>query len=244
MITDRVEFQPIPEFDLTWPQQNVLLQTLLWTKYFFNNVPEGTHVGGHGFDKTMRQAGTAAHLSQMEGHPVFLPTFTAMVMDVGRTATTDPRSRSYEHGLLSREMISSLLDSFSIFTKEEKELVKNAVEDHPKMNKNVRRNSVVEIAMDADRLDCLGALGPLRSASWNSHLPAILPEETGTGSSESDLKTIWQDMSVRHMEWMDMLWTDSARKVAEPRVAAYRAYLEELKLEASFMYKAYKSLGL
>lgn len=32
--------------------------------------------------------------------------------------------------------------------------------------------------------------------------------------------------------------------VMEKEVAAYRAYLEELKLEASFMYNAFKKLGL
>ena len=245
MTTDRVEFQPIPKFDLTEPQRETLRQTLIWTKAFFENVPEGTHIGGHGFDKTMRQAGTAAHLSQMENHPVFLPTLTAVVMDVGR-ASQDPRSRSYQHGELSREMIIPLLDSLEILTPDEKELISNAVEDHPKMNENVRRNFVVEIAMDADRLDCLGALGPLRAASWRPNIPLILPEEIDTRSADADtdIMTIWQDMTVRQMEWVNMLWTQSAREVVRPRVVAYRAYLEELRLETSFMYQAYKNLGL
>jgi len=240
---ERIELLPLPEFDLTPDQREALIITRDWTKEFFDSVPEGTHVGGHGFDKTMRQAGTAAHLSFLEGYPIFLPILTAMVMDVGRTSS-DKRSRSWQHGLLSREMIIPLLDSITILTDDEKELISNAAEDHSKQNDNVRRSRVVEIAMDADRLDCLGALGPLRSASWNSHLPAILPEETSTGSAESDLKTMWQDMSVRHMEWIGMLWTDSAKEISRPRIEVYQRYLEELRLEASFMYSAYKKLGL
>lgn len=244
MSADRIELLPLPDFDLTQQQQEVLQNTLLWTKGFFDNVPQGTHIGGHGFDKAMRQAGMSAWLSYKEGHPVFLPTLTAMIMDVGRTRSQDPRSRGWEHGLVSREMISPLLNSLDILTNEERELLGNAVEDHPKLNENVRRNYVVEIAMDADRLDCLGALGPLRAASWRPNIPLILPEEVGTSSVDSEIQTVWQDMAVRHMEWIDMLWTVAAREIAGPRVEFYHHYLKELKLQASFMYQAYKNLGI
>lgn len=144
---ERIELLSLPDFDLTKPQQEALQKTLLWTKDFFDNVPQGMHIGGHGFDKTMRQAGMAAYLSIREGHPAFLPTLTAMVMDVGRTSQ-DPRSRTYEHGVVSKEMVSPLLSSLDVLSKEEKELVENAIEDHPKMNENVRRNYIVEIAME------------------------------------------------------------------------------------------------
>lgn len=230
-------------YDLTSPQRDALRQALTWTKSFFDAVPPGTHIGGHGFDKVMRCVGMAAYLASCENRPVFLPALTAMVMDVGRTSA-DPRSRSFEHGSLSREMISPLLNSLDILTGEDKELVANAVEDHPKLNDGVRRNFVVEIAMDADRLDCLGALGPLRAASWRPNLPAILPEETDTRSGDTEINTLWQDMAVRHMEWVGVLWTDSAKKVAGPRVAAYQEYLERLKRETDFMYGAFSSLGL
>jgi hypothetical protein len=167
-----------------------------------------------------------------------------MVMDVGRTRQEDPKSRSYQHGELSREMVTPLLDSLSILTMADKELIGNAIEDHSKLNDRVRRNYVVEIAMDADRLDCLGALGPLRSASGRPNIPLILPEETSRESGDTDIQTMWQDMAVRHMEWVDMLWTETAKAIAAPRVEFYHRYLEELQLEAAFSYKAYGQLGL
>ena len=51
-------------------------------------------------------------------------------------------------------------------------------------------------------------------------------------------------MADRQMEWLDMIWTESAREIMKPRIDFYRQYLEELKLETSFMYQAYKKLGL
>lgn len=241
---ERVELLPIPDFDLTEPQRKDLQQTLVWTKRFFDSAVEGNlHIGGHGFDKTIRQAGAAAYISSREGWPVFLPTLTAMIMDVGRTSQ-DPRARTFEHGLLSREMVVPLLDSLDSMTEEAREVVANATEDHPKLNENVRRSYVVEAAMDADRLDCLGALGPLRAASWRPNIPLILPEEIDTSSGDSQIQTVWQDMFYRQLGWVDMLWTQTAREIAGPRVEFYRLYLAELKLQAGFMYEAYGRLGL
>ena len=118
------------------------------------------------------------------------------------------------------------------------------MEDHSKLNKFVRRNRVVEIAMDADRLDCLGTLGPLRSASWLHNLPLILPDQVDTTSVDGQIKTMYQDMAIRHMEWVDMLLTNTAREIALPRVQAYREYLARLQEEASISYNAFKELGI
>lgn len=237
-------FQERPGFDLTEVQKQALHKTLVWVKNYFDTVPLDVHIGGHGFDKTMRQAGMAAVIASGEGHPVFLPVLTAMVMDVGR-ATANPRSRNFHHGQLSREIVEAeLFGSLGILTLEDRILVGNAIEDHPKLNEKVRRSFVVEIVMDADRLDCLGALGPPRSALWNYNLPIILPEETETSSVETNLKTLWQDMAYRHMEWEGMLWTETAREIARSRVQAYKEYLKRLQDEASFSYQAFKKLGI
>lgn len=244
MASNTPELTQIPNFDLSDTQREALQRTVVWTKRYFDNIPEGIHIGGHGFDKTMRQAGMAAVIASKEGYLIFLPVLTAMVMDVGRT-TTDPRSRNFQHGQLSREILEAeLFGLLEILTPEDKQIIGNATEDHSKLNENVRRTYLVEVVMDADRLDCLGALGPLRSASWNHNLPLILPEETETSSVETNLKTLWQDMSYRHMEWVDMLWTNTAREIAGPRVLAYREYLKRLQDEASFSYQAYKKLGI
>lgn len=236
MHEDRIELLP--------SQRGALREVFEWTKSFFDRVTPDTHIGGHGFDKVMRQAGMAAVLAFREGHPIFLPVLTAMVMDVGR-ATQDPRSKSYQHGGLSREMIEAdLFGQLDIITAEDKTLIGNAVEDHSKLNERVRRSYVVEVVMDADRLDCLGALGPLRAAAWRPNIPLILPEETDVRSGDTEIQTVWQDMAVRHMEWVDMLWTETAREIARPRVKFYRDYLAELQLETSFMYNAFRQLGL
>lgn len=231
-------------FGLTGEQKSALHTVLVWTKKYFDNMPDYIHIGGHGFDKTMRQAGMAALIAQKEGCPVFLPVLTAAVMDVGR-AVVDERSTNFRHGELSREMIEkALLPNVPLLTNADKTLIGNAVEDHSKLNDKVRRNYVVEVVMDADRLDCLGALGPLRAASWRPNIPIILPAESTKGSGDTEIQTMYQDMSVRHIEWFDMLWTESAKRIAIPRVRAYRNYLKRLKRETSYSYQAFEALKL
>ncbi len=87
-------------------------------------------------------------------------------------------------------------------------------------------------------MDCVDSLSSIR------YNPVILPQETGTASGDTDIQTMWQDMSVRHMEWVPMLWTATARRIAKPRVLAYRNYLARLKKEAVFSYQAFRELGI
>jgi len=237
-------------FGTTEPQQKALSVALSWTKGYFDSVPQGTPINGHGFDKTMRQAGMAAIVAKGERFPVFLPVLTAMVMDVGR-ATNDPRAGNFRHGEVSKEMVvDNLFPLLDILTPEDRIIVANAIEDHPKLNEYVRESDVVKIVMDADRLGCLGLLGPLRAASGRPDKPLILPWETDdqtqtiASSADDRIQTVWQDMAVRHMEWVDMLWTYTAKEIAEPRVIAYRRYLKEVQKEAGFSYSAFRRLGI
>lgn len=231
-------------YGLTVVQRQDLHQALIWSKDFFNSIPAGAHIGGHGFDKTMRQAGMAAVIAQGEDYPVFLPVLTAMAMDVGR-ATLDPRSRTYQHGEVSRELIEAhLFDRLFSLSAEDRKMVAEAVEDHPKLNKYVRGSYVVKVAMDADRLDCLGTFGPLRAASWRPNIPLILPEELDTRSGDTDMQSMFQDMNNRQLGWFEMLWTETAREIALPRVLQYKVYLERFQEEAKFSYQAYERLGI
>jgi len=244
---ERIELLPPPEFNLTLTERVLLRRADNFAKESFIKAEGKMDAGGHQYDHNQRVAGMAAAIAAYEGHPPFLAALAGTIFDIGRTNADDPRSKNYLHGQLSREVSSYFLNSLPI-TEEERLLVGNAMEDHPRPNKYLRENSLdtwlIRILQDADRLDSLGLLGFLRSAAFRWKLPLIKPEETDTSSTEQDIGSIWQDIAYRVLEWNDMLWTDTAKEVARPRVLEYRRALEELKIEASFMYKAYKNLGL
>lgn len=245
---ERVELLPPPEFVLSGPERELLRKVDDFAKEFFIRAAErGIEAGGHGYDHNQRVSGMAAAIAVYEGHAPFLPALTGFIFDIGRTNSEDNRSRNFLHGELSREMSANFLESLPI-TEEEKILIGDAMEVHPRLNEYLVQNNkntwLATILQDADRLDSLGHLGFLRSAAFRWRLPLIKPEETDTSSAEQDISSIWQDIAYRVLEWKDMLWTETARKIALPRVIEYRRGLEELKIEASFMYQAYKNLGI
>lgn len=244
LMAERLEDQNPPEIVLPNNQRLVLKQTREWAENFFREAEQAERVvmGSHGFDHNQRVAGMAAVLSVKEGYNPFLPIFTALIFDIGRTST-DPRAHNYLHGQLSVEMASDYIDSVSLLNPGEKDLVRNAIEDHPKLNPEVRETPLVKILMDADRLDTIGALAPVRAAATRWRLP-LYAEQIGTSPDEKDINTIFQDFAFRVPRWFESLWTPTAKKIAEPRLAYLLTFVEEYQREAGFMLTAYKKLNI
>ncbi|TSC88499.1 MAG: hypothetical protein G01um10145_902 [Microgenomates group bacterium Gr01-1014_5] len=133
-LPSRIEDQPIPDIKITPEQKAVLNKTLEWVQDFFDVAIENDQVimGGHGFDHNIRVSGMAGVLSTKEGVDPFLPILTSLLIDIGRT-NRDPRAHNFKHGELSREMAEDFINSLPL-TSDQRELVKNAIEDHPKLN--------------------------------------------------------------------------------------------------------------
>lgn len=231
-----------PDFEITAEQASVLKTTENWVRiHFEEQEPAALHrMGGHGFDKSPRTAGWAAQVAAGEGYPPFLPALAVLLIDIGRTSE-DPRAKNYGHGQLSREMSADFLQSLTILTSDERVLVADAIEDHPKLNENVRPTWLVKVVMDADRLDCLGPLGSLRAASGLWDMPLILPDQLDNETTWKGVKTMYDGMRFQ-LAWYDMLWTETARKIARPRVLAYRELVEAVRSEAQFTQAMYQRL--
>jgi HD superfamily phosphodiesterase len=241
---NRIEDNIPPKAKFTQEQKDVLIRTRKWAVKFFSEEEKKGRVvmGGHGFDHNQRVSGMAATLALMEKKDPFLPVLITLIYDIGRTSN-DPRALNYKHGQLSREMSKAYIDSISLLSSADKELVKNAIEDHPLYNKDVRRNYVIEIVMDADRLDSIGALGPVRAGATRWKLP-LFTLQTDTTYEDTEIKSIYQDFAFRVSRWYDSLWTKSAREIAKPRVKFLNQFIKEYEKEASFMLKAYTSFDI
>lgn len=228
---------------LNQEERLVLRQAKIWSQEFFTQAAKrGLISGGHGFDHNERVAGIAAVLSSLEGESIFLPVLTSLLFDVGRTSD-DPRAKDYRHGEVSKELTESFINSLVILSPKDKIIVKNAIEDHPKKNQNVRESHVVKIVMDADRLDTLGPLGIVRSSAHRWMLP-LFNNDIDISTQDSTIKTIYQDFAYRSPEFYDMLWTQSARRIAKPWVTYLKKFAREYKKQAIFMHKNFNNLNI
>lgn len=245
-VLERLEDGPPPEAKFTPEQKQALDKTYTWVKEFFKAAEENKKfiMGGHGLDHTERVAGMTATLSVLEKEEPFLSVLAALLIDIGRTSD-DPRSKNFMHGQVSREMASPFLKSLGVLSDGEREIVENAIADHSRRNSDVRPSKVVEIVMDADRLDSLGALGPVRAGATRWRHPLFIPKE-GDGQSTADdkIESIYYDFAHRVVEWYGMLWSASARQIARPRVEFLLEFNEEYKKEAGFMHASFDNMKL
>lgn len=225
------------------PQVLILKKAQQWAQDFFTQATKkGILIpGGHGFDHNQRVAGLSLKLSQMEKKDPFLPILTSLIFDVGRTSN-DPSSRTWRHGKISRQIATPFINSLSL-NDEHKQLVLNAIEDHPKLNKDVRRNYLSEIIMDADRLDTIGALGVIRSAAHRWKLP-LYSKKTPKSSKDDKIITIFQDFAIRAVEFEQMFWTKSAHILAKKRIQYLKQFIKQFKKEADQIYEYFDQVGI
>jgi len=216
----------------------ILKKAKQFTKSKFEN--HVSKVGGHGLDHAMRVTGVAAYLSSKESKNPFLPVLAAILHDVGR-ASDDPRSQNFLHGKLSRELTEHFLSTLKLI-KEDKILVENAIEDHPFLNEKVRESYVVKILMDADRIDSLGAMSPIKAASYKWNLPLYTGESSSVEDGEID--SVYGYFGVRILEWGNMMWTKTGKKMAAKRLKFLKKFNEEFVSEITFMNKCFNELNL
>ncbi|MBI2600863.1 hypothetical protein HYW42_02820 [Candidatus Daviesbacteria bacterium] len=97
--------------------------------------------------------------------------------------------------------------------------------------------------MDADRLDSMGALGPVRAAATRWNLP-LYTDKKIESAEEKDIKSIFQDFSIRVPKIYNSLWTKSARQIARSRIQFLRVFIKEYEKEAHFMLKSFHDLEI
>lgn len=222
--------------------EKVLLEkTVDWTNEIFQReLGRGPlQMGGHGRDHWNRVAYMAGNIAVLEEQNPFLSVLAGLSHDVGRVIQ-DGRAHNKLHGKLSAETIADFIDGLKL-AREQKDITIAAIEDHPFLNHEVRESEVVKVLMDADRIDGMGANMIVRASAFLWQNPSyadlrcgIVPEDQ-PGTLFNSIK--WVN------EWYDMLWTNTARRLAAPRLKFMELFSEQYLLEAQFADECAQRLG-
>ena len=232
----------LPTFTLAKDQRVILKKTLEFIiDYYQKQKKLGEVMGGHGFDHARRVAGVASFIAVNENKPPFLPILSALIHDMGRS-NKDLRSRNRLHGQLSREIIDPFIQKLPL-TRGDKNTIGNAIEDHPFLNNEVRKSYVVEILMDADRLDTLGAISPVKSASALWQLP-LVGKINLTYGDETRIDSIYGHFGVWIPQWAHMMWTKTGQKIAKERLKFLKLFNKKFLEELNFMEDCFKNINL
>lgn len=116
---------------------------------------EGSEDGAHDYDHLVRVMALADTIQAHEGgHP---PTIRAAVAfhDIGQERE---RRHGGDHALIGADMAADVLTG-ARFPQEAIPAVQQAIRDHRMTGKNIPQSLEGRILYDADKLDCLGAIG-------------------------------------------------------------------------------------
>lgn len=105
----------------------------------------------------------------------------------------------------------------------------------------MRESEVVKALMNADRIDGMGANLPVRSSRQRWRLPSYANLRCTT-PLEDQSGTIFQGIKWT-TEWLDMMCTNTGRKITQPRVEFMEIYGKKYLKDAQFVDRCAQRLG-
>jgi len=177
----------------------------------------------HGWLHTDRVRASIRILARAEGVDLFLAEASALLHDVGRT---QPGPES-EHGARSASLAQPRLMELALDPEESRQIL-HAIRWH---NSARDDTSLLRILRDADMLDGLGAMGIMRAFMSKSHLPPYDAELPFQVKGQHWPAGCASDQLLGQMEWYDWLNTDTARRMAQKRIAFMAEFVTQARHE-------------
>ncbi len=182
---------------------------------------ERAHIA-HGFDHAERVTTLARHIAEQEGYDQDEAEVAALLHDIGRTVQEEEK----DHGPAGVPLASELLDTHTTYDMATKTRILNAVRDHSAFKAD---GKLTHILQDADKLDGMGAIGLMRGYTSKASMECYDPADIAPAVGKRDA-TIHHNLAFQ-MEWVDMMETETGKKIALKRHAVMKDFLATFKAE-------------
>ncbi|BAD84669.1 metal-dependent phosphohydrolase, HD superfamily [Thermococcus kodakarensis KOD1] len=192
------------------PKSRELIETVReFAKSFFDR--EGTH----GFSHVERVFNLCMHIGKEEGADLEVLALAALLHDIARPL--EDSGKVEDHALEGARIARRYLRSLG-YPEDKVEAVAHAIEAHRFSRGPEPATLEAKILSDADKLDAIGAVGIARVFMYSG--------EHGRGI----------DASIKHFEekilkLKDLMYTETARKMAEERHRFTEEFIERLRRE-------------
>lgn len=190
--------------------------------------------GCHGPDHAGRVYRTALHIGKLMDARLDVLGAAALLHDIGRPFEKEQQGKicHAEKGAeLARDILQDLQFSASMIDD-----IIHCIETHRYRGDKVPSSLEAKILFDADKLDCIGAIGIGRAFLFAGQVGAKLHNSdvdlAGTQSYSTE-DTAYREFKVKLSKVKDRLLTSEGRRLAEERHAFMEVFFERLEREVN-----------
>ena len=189
----------------------------------------------HDWDHTLRVLNNARHLCRAERANAFVVDAAAILHDIGRPAELADQGRTC-HAAYGAELTTRILTDLGLTDGTLVRHVADCVQTHRYRARGSKRPASLEarIIFDADKLDCIGAIGIGRAFHFAGRIGARIhnTEEEATGAqSYSNQDSAYREFLVKLKHVKDRMLTAEGRRMAASRHAFMVRFFERLNHE-------------
>ncbi|MBE8539375.1 HD domain-containing protein [Geoglobus acetivorans] len=207
---------------------------------FVRHVYSNKYIPGHDWLHTCRVRNLALTIADGCDINKEALEIAALFHDVGRVRSDK------NHAIASAEIAMDFLKNFDLEV-EFVDVVVKSIEEHERLYEPTYLEG--KILQDADKLDGMGAIGIIRAAeasAFNSKLEYDTQNPFGVGCTDLEEwidenirqipnrnlrvdKYLIEEIIGRQMQWINMMWTEKARRMAQRRFDLMKTFLKELE---------------
>lgn len=191
----------------------------------------------HDWDHTQRVLQNARQIAEREGADLLVVQYAAVLHDIGRAAELADEGATC-HAARGAAMTRQLLPELGVTEGQFVEHVAQCVATHRYRRRDKARPQTLEarIIFDADKLDCIGAIGIGRSFHFAGRIGARVHnrEDEALGSeSYSREDTAYREYLVKLRDVHNAMLTKTGRDMAESRHRFMVAFFRQLNCECA-----------
>lgn len=191
----------------------------------------------HNYSHALRVANLCKSIAIKEGYRApFLAEITGLLHDIAMNKVSKA-----EHAVLGADMVGEYLRNQHVFSGNDIKEVQYAIKYHNRKRLAPRDSFLLNILVDADTLDLLGAVGLLRGIRDNSHKPigdfGVKIENQGSSSfnGSTDCGSRGTNTLIKQILWQiscsEIIETTAAKSIAGNRVNFLMQFIKNLESE-------------
>ncbi len=188
--------------------------------------------GSHGWDHTERVYNLCMHIGKKENADLEILGIAAVLHDIARDSEDESNGKIC-HAEEGAKMARELLEKHGI-SKEKIEKVVHCIQCHRFRANNVPRSKEARILFDADKLDCIGAVGVGRAFLFAGEIGANLHDKgVDVGKTEQYSKddTAYREFLVKLRKIKDRMLTEEGKRIAKERHGFMAEFFDRLNQE-------------